>query len=499
MKRILGLLLMLCGVPALGQIYGSPSSGVTQKTNEKWSGYVVTGPEGSVTDVRGSWLVPQVTCGNGGFPPLFWVGIDGYNQPNVKSPGQIGTGAVCGPKGPEYYAWYEFPYQLGQQTIEGFEVKAGDVITASVHFNVNGGTFTATIEDGAQSKTVESQEIPTARPSSAEWTVERLSFNNPVTPFDTTFFGEEPLSILEGSNGSTPVTGTCYATVGRKTGPISDFEHSQSTAVFELTLTDVLTNASLAIPSALSPDGSSFYVQSTAGLVSWWPADGNYLDIMGRNNGTGEGEVTFRPGEFGQAFSLDGGRYVDVGSLNLPITFTVDAWMNPKSTTSPPNPFCQGCGPQIVNETDGVPQNSYYFQIEPAGTLALSVESEKGFTQYRTSRPVVTTDGAWQHVATTCDGGARIGQKIQFFVNGISCPTSVIGPVGRPGEYDAGGTPLVVSLSTKIGAWGDGVDGLFNGLIDEVQILSRVLNASEIRAMYNAGPQTAWNSVNKTP
>ena len=39
----------------------------------------------------------------------------------------------------------------------------------------------------------------------------------------------------------------------------------------------------------------------TVGLVSWWPADGNALDIAAGNNGTTHDGVTYAPGMVGQA------------------------------------------------------------------------------------------------------------------------------------------------------------------------------------------------------
>ncbi len=43
-----------------------------------------------------------------------------------------------------------------------------------------------------------------------------------------------------------------------------------------------------------------------AGLVSWWPGDGNANDIIGTNYGTLQNGATFAPGIVGQAFVFDG-------------------------------------------------------------------------------------------------------------------------------------------------------------------------------------------------
>lgn len=44
----------------------------------------------------------------------------------------------------------------------------------------------------------------------------------------------------------------------------------------------------------------------TAGLVSYWPADGSAKDVVGANDGELLNGVTYRPGLSGQAFSFDG-------------------------------------------------------------------------------------------------------------------------------------------------------------------------------------------------
>ena len=47
-------------------------------------------------------------------------------------------------------------------------------------------------------------------------------------------------------------------------------------------------------------------VQPPAGLVSWWPGEGNANDIVGSNHGTLQNGATFAAGMVGQAFSFDG-------------------------------------------------------------------------------------------------------------------------------------------------------------------------------------------------
>ena len=67
-------------------------------------------------------------------------------------------------------------------------------------------------------------------------------------------------------------------------------------------------SALLAVLCFLSSSASAqTCAQPPAGLVSWWPGDGNAQDIIGPNDGTLQGGATFAPGVVGEAFKLNGG------------------------------------------------------------------------------------------------------------------------------------------------------------------------------------------------
>ena len=73
--------------------------------------------------------------------------------------------------------------------------------------------------------------------------------------------------------------------------------------------------------------------QHPAGLVAYWPGDGNADDDVGGNHGTLRGRALFAPGRVGQAFSFDGNSsYVSVlHNANIAFEthdFTVQLWVN---------------------------------------------------------------------------------------------------------------------------------------------------------------------------
>ena len=95
-----------------------------------WAGYAINGADNSVTDVKGSWIVPTVICPAGEINyAAHWIGIDGSNSPSVE---QIGTDSDCQSGVPKYYAWYEmypkYPVNLK------LTVQPGDVISAEVQY-----------------------------------------------------------------------------------------------------------------------------------------------------------------------------------------------------------------------------------------------------------------------------------------------------------------------------------------------------------------------------
>src|SRR5205823_5660715 len=80
----------------------------------------------------------------------------------------------------------------------------------------------------------------------------------------------------------------------------------------------------------LANNTSGNCVPAPSGLVSWWPADRDTLDIVSGNNGTLQNGATFAPGMVAQAFSVDGvDDYVQFGDIlgGLNGGFTLDAWI----------------------------------------------------------------------------------------------------------------------------------------------------------------------------
>lgn len=203
-------------------------------------------------------------------------------------------------------------------------------------------------------------------------------------------------------------------------------------------------------------------VTAPSGLVGFWPADGDYLDYAGTNNGTPLGNVTFISGVVGQAFSFDGsGDGVSLGNpsaLRLQ-TFTIEAWIKRSSavfTSFDNQPYANifswgGGGYSLGLQSDG---RLYLSQVE-VGSVGM---------------PYLVTDTTWHQVAVT-----KSGSVVNFYVDGVAY---------RAPAYDPGFT---FATSLVIGAEGGPLAACFYGAIDEVAVYNRALTTTEIQSIYNAG------------
>jgi len=210
-----------------------------------WAGYAVTGPSGSVSDVKGSWIVPAVSCAPGETSySSHWIGIDGFNSRTVE---QTGTESDCRSGAAAYSAWFEFYPKF--PTNSRLAVHPGDRMSAEVSFS--GKTFTLRISDltsGASDSA--SGRVNGAARSSAEWIAEAPSSSGGVLPlanFGTSQFGLD----------FTSVASTSYATVSGHAGPIGSF----GSAIQSIDMVSGNGGALKAQTSALSSDGTSFTVQ----------------------------------------------------------------------------------------------------------------------------------------------------------------------------------------------------------------------------------------------
>jgi len=219
-------------------------------------------------------------------------------------------------------------------------------------------------------------------------------------------------------------------------------------------------------------DAAPTCVAPPAGLVSWWPGDGNVDDIWDNNDGTLMNGAGFAPGKVGQAFSFDGlDDYVEVANEEV-----FDFGAGPFSITA----WIKTSGGRSFNE-HFISKGEHWGGGDDYILWVSSIDGHIQF-QYGYANPYddligsTATDDANWHFVTVTQSGACSGCA-KLYVDGVLEDTNV-------------GRTLVNGDRTFIIGSAFGSDGnqfSFKGLVDEVSVYNRALAASEVQAIYNAG------------
>ncbi|MGA2556269.1 MAG: LamG-like jellyroll fold domain-containing protein, partial [Verrucomicrobiota bacterium] len=241
----------------------------------------------------------------------------------------------------------------------------------------------------------------------------------------------------------------------------------------------VITNAFGAVTSRVASllvaGPGTNCVSAPAGLIGWWPGEGNANDVMGGNNGTPVNGVSFAPGKVGQAFSFNGAnQYVSIVTTNaLAGTFTLEFWMMPMN----------------LNNTLGVigsrgPQDGSYDMQLNGGSIHGDIGNGSSWITTSADAAYTFSAGNWYHIASVVTP-----TNYAIYVNGV-----VVGS----GSYSYN-TPLLFDANHLleigyIGNYGE----YMNGLMDEVSVYNRALSFDEIAEIYLAGAYGKCESVAPT-
>ena len=211
-------------------------------------------------------------------------------------------------------------------------------------------------------------------------------------------------------------------------------------------------------------------IDPPAGMVSWWPGDGNASDIMDGNHGSLTGD--FAAGMVGQAFSLDGtGDFVSVPDDPILTLgngpFTIDLWVNFNQV--------KGRDPFIGHDEDSGELNKWIFWFDdqghdkpPGPALRFHINSPTLPPLDPVFAPWMPNPGQWYHVAVT-----RTVDAYALYIDGIQVATGT-----NPNTIPDPNVPLTI---------GEAEGFFFDGLIDEVEIFNRALSDAEVRAIFEAG------------
>jgi len=173
----------------------------------------------------------------------------------------------------------------------------------------------------------------------------------------------------------------------------------------------------------------------------------------------------------------------DDPTLNLGKNFTVSAWVKTTSNAQK----------NIISKGDiGVNDQSWYMELN-TNKLRFSLQSGSGDFRYKDSTLAIN-DGGWHHVAAVIDNGFDVG-NIKLYIDG---------------QEDTGTTSSLGNINTNVlndksvyvgGRMSSGnLFGPWDGMIDEVKLLTRAMSPEEVDGYYTELAQLAgiWFIVEGT-
>jgi hypothetical protein len=217
-------------------------------------------------------------------------------------------------------------------------------------------------------------------------------------------------------------------------------------------------------------------VPAPAGLVGLWQGENSVGDSVTGTQGKLVNNATFAQGIVGQAFRFDGYRsglvLGDSPAYHLQ-DFTIEAWVQ-RDSASKTSVVPHG------GEIFGYGEMGYCFGIENDGSLFLTKVTINHVMLLK-----AVTDTSFHHVAVT-----KAGSKVVFYVDGRAFP--------MPPYH----TTFEFSTPPALGTRGDFLLNSFLGIIDEVGLYNRPLNAYEIKSIFDAGSSgkcTRFSDSNRQP
>lgn len=211
-----------------------------------------------------------------------------------------------------------------------------------------------------------------------------------------------------------------------------------------------------------------------AGLVGWWPGEGNASDITGANNGAALG--SFTKGAVGQGFSMNGVsgavRIPASPSLNVGLAdgMTVEAWIYPSNTSSQ-SIFEWSQDMKPGNYESGLTRGHPFYST--CNLYGYFFDANNAIHELFSFGPI--SSGVFEHVAMTYDKRSGMGR---LFINGNLVDQQVLGSF-TPKTMD--------NLFLGERPPGDPQSQVFDGIIDEAAVYNRALSTNEIMAIFMAG------------
>lgn len=216
-------------------------------------------------------------------------------------------------------------------------------------------------------------------------------------------------------------------------------------------------------------------------LVSYWKlneSSGNAADSIGSNTLVNTDSVTYAAALIGNGASMNGGPYLtitDASQSGLDITGDISTsfWIKLASEPGTDNGYemvtkwGSGSGAYRFIYRDAGGQAQMYAALYAAGDPGTNVNYAKNISHIGTS--------AFNHFVFTFKASTG---TMTFYLNGASLGTVV----------DTSVTTINNSTGNfSIGTLGVGVQGFFNGIVDEVALYNSELTSGNVASLFNTG------------
>ncbi|WP_432948807.1 LamG-like jellyroll fold domain-containing protein [Kribbella sp. CA-253562] len=198
--------------------------------------------------------------------------------------------------------------------------------------------------------------------------------------------------------------------------------------------------------------------------IHFYPLDGTGEDAVGTNDATLVGGAVFAPGKNGQGVATNGaGQFVDTGAqlLDTSGNYTATAWVKLNKA--------DGAFQTVVSQ-DGERDSAFFLQYSGQDQrFAMS------FPGQRALAPTKPNPGQWYHLTGVRDAAKG---ELRLYVDGALVASKAAC------SLDSSSTGHTVIGRGKFG--GNPVDYL-DGVVDQVHLFDRALNATEVKALYDSG------------
>lgn len=205
-------------------------------------------------------------------------------------------------------------------------------------------------------------------------------------------------------------------------------------------------------------------VQPPSGIVGWWTADGNAMDIVGGNHGFLANGTAFAPGQVDFAFSLNQAnqQYVGLPSQTVAALLnnsagSIATWIDPASVA-------------------GFTLAAAFGNGEPGKVVGIGIDNGTVRIYHQTNEydwqtGAAINAGSWTYVVYTWDASTE-----RLYTNGTLAAS-------RPRNFN-----YISAGEARIGfGFINDPSIFFTGLIDEVAIFDRALLDDEISSIYASG------------